>query len=211
MSKGRRALTIGSVSGCLSLIKAHKDPHKRKYLLTTDGAYLTVGYQGRGLMLDTYRSLVKRGIVLRSGSEHSAGGMRLWQRLSESEGVFVYAWDCEKQEAMHAFNTDDERGFLTTTGPTHECGQSAADAKRDRAYDRFYEFGRKIHSKVNAKRESWMWVDESEIMDLLDNDDVSPDDKAKIKRLAKRKEQAQAELDDILCQTIEGYMMAIAA
>jgi hypothetical protein len=50
------------------------------------------GYQGRGIGIDAYKSLVlKKHITLYSAGSHSLGARKLWVRLSQDRDIMVYA------------------------------------------------------------------------------------------------------------------------
>jgi len=78
----------------------------------TDISTLSQEYQGRGIMLQVYVLLCKKGLILRSGSQQSAGGEKLWLNLSKQPGITVYA-GYEKSDGEWVYsdidNEDDDR------------------------------------------------------------------------------------------------------
>jgi hypothetical protein len=48
-------------------------------------------YQGKQIGLQAYKLLIKKGYMLRSGNQQSIGGQKLWNELSDTPGILVYA------------------------------------------------------------------------------------------------------------------------
>lgn len=210
--KKRPKMTVGSTSGEAQLLGGRHLEFQEtatiddRYLITTCGTYLKTAYQGRGVMLALYRDLIERGHVLCSGGEHSVGGMKLWQALSKEDGAFVYYWNDQHEEAMHAFCTDDEQGFLTERGATHECGQTVAMEAADDAHEALMKVARPLIEKLNDER-CW-WMDSDTVKETLIPRDDCPQ---QVKDMYAAWEVAHQHSEEIRCTISDGYMMAMKA
>lgn len=78
-------------------------------------AVVNDGYEGKGIVYKTYAWLVKRaGFALVSDNVQTEGGIKIWQRLAQTQGVNVYAIDTRHGETKYsAVNPKDfsDAGF----------------------------------------------------------------------------------------------------
>ena len=77
--------------------KVNKKPAGYSFLSLDGKAYhpditrISSAYQGNRIGLEAYKVLIKKGMMLRSGHQQSVGGQKLWNELSDTPGILVYA------------------------------------------------------------------------------------------------------------------------
>lgn len=115
-------------------------------------------YQGQGLMLAFYQWLVKRrGITLVSGLSQSPGGRKLWEKLANSPGIFVYGYDLEHKKYWQIDPEDIEN-------------ENIYDADLEAEYNRLkLEFDRMGETPLDRQKSRGISKKLNQLNDQLDN------------------------------------------